>query len=129
MMAGSDSGMTRTVQISETILPRLLRLRDAPLYLGMDRNRFNSEVRPYLTEIPVGKQGIAFDRLELEDWVDQYKSRNGRPGQPKGERPWDAKERQGSLKGPVSGISTKKSTDGVFAKAVEQITSKKRNAS
>jgi hypothetical protein len=128
-MAGSDSGMTRTEQISENILPRLLRLRDAPLYLGMDRNRFNSEVRPYLTEIPVGKQGVAFDRLELEDWVDQYKSRNGRPGQPKGGRPWDVKERQGSLKGPVPGISTKKSTDGVFAKAVEQITSKKRNAS
>jgi hypothetical protein len=76
--------MTRTVQIAETILPRLLRLRDAPLYLGMDRNRFNSEVRPYLTEIPIGNQGIAFDRLELDAWVDQYKSRNGRPGQPKG---------------------------------------------
>ena len=121
--------MIRTVHISETILPRLLRLRDAPLYLGMDRNRFNSEVRPYLTEIPVGKQGIAFDRLELEAWVDQYKSRNGRPGQPKGELTWDVKERQGSLKGPVSGISTKKPTGGVFAKAVEQITSKKRNAS
>ena len=121
--------MTRTVQIFETILPRLLRLRDAPLYLGMDRNRFNSEVRPYLTEIPIGNQGIAFDRLELDAWVDQYKSRNGRPGQPKGERPWDVKERQGSLKGPVSGISTKKPTDGVFAKAVEQIASKKRNVS
>ena len=26
--------------------PRLIRLRDAPAYLGMDKNRFNSEVRP-----------------------------------------------------------------------------------
>ncbi|WP_244887552.1 hypothetical protein [Rickettsiella grylli] len=26
--------------------PRLIRLRDAPNYLGMDRNRFNNEVRP-----------------------------------------------------------------------------------
>jgi hypothetical protein len=34
------------------LLPRLIRLRDAPQYLGMDRNRFNAEVRPYLTEIP-----------------------------------------------------------------------------
>ena len=121
--------MTRTVQITSPLLPRLLRLRDAPAYLGMDRNRFNSEVRPCLTEIPIGEQGVAFDRLELDAWVDDYKSRNGRPGQPKGERPWDVKERQGSLKGPVSGISTKKSTAGVFAKAVEQITSKKQNAS
>ena len=28
------------------IQPRLIRLRDAPAYLGMDRNRFNREVRP-----------------------------------------------------------------------------------
>jgi hypothetical protein len=46
--------------------PRLLRYRDAPGYLGMDRNRFNREVRPYVTEIPIGRQGIAFDRLEEE---------------------------------------------------------------
>ncbi len=69
-----------------TLLPRLIRLRDAPAYLGMDRNRFNAEVRPLLTEIPIGGQGIAFDRLELEAWVDEYKSRNGRPGHPNGER-------------------------------------------
>ncbi len=112
-----------------SIIPRLIRLRDAPFYLGMDRNRFNAEVRPYLIEIRVGKQGVAFDRLDLDAWVDHYKSRNGRPGQPRGELTWDVKERQGSLKGPVSGISTKKATGGVFAKAVEQIASKKRNAS
>jgi len=60
------------------LLPRLLRFRDAPRYLGMDRNRFNAEVRPHLTKIPIGRQGIAFDRLELDAWVDDYKSRNGR---------------------------------------------------
>jgi hypothetical protein len=27
----------------------------------MDRNRFNAEVRPLLTEIPIGRQGVAFD--------------------------------------------------------------------
>jgi hypothetical protein len=60
------------------LLPRLLRFRDAPRYLGMDRNRFNAEVRPFITNIPIGRQGIAFDRLELDAWVDEYKSRNGR---------------------------------------------------
>ena len=39
-----------------TLLPRLIRLRDAPAYLGMDRNRFNAEVRPLLPEIPIGEQ-------------------------------------------------------------------------
>ena len=46
--------------------PRLLRFRDAPRYLGMDRNRFNAEVRPHLTQIPIGRPGVAFDRLELD---------------------------------------------------------------
>ena len=50
--------------------PRIIRLRDAPAYLGMDRNRFNAEVRPILTEIPIGVQGIGFDRLELDAWVE-----------------------------------------------------------
>jgi len=60
------------------LLPRLIRLRDAPGYLGMDRNRFNSEVRPFLTEIPLGTQGIAFDRLEIDAWLEDYIQRNGR---------------------------------------------------
>jgi hypothetical protein len=118
------SSQQQTLQLH----PRVIRAKDAPGYLGMDRNRFNAEVRPTLTEIRYGKQCVCFDRLELDAWFDDYKSRNGRPGQPKGERLWDAKERQGSLKGPVSGMSTSNSTGGVFARAVEQITSKKQNA-
>lgn len=53
------------------LLPRLVRLRDAPTYVGMDRHRFNDEVRPKLIEIPIGTQGIAFDRLDLDAWVDR----------------------------------------------------------
>ena len=109
-----------------SITPRLIRLRDAPFYLGMDKNRFNAEARPYLIEIRVGKQGVAFDRLDLDAWVDHYKSRNGRPGQPKGELTWDEKERQGLLKGPVSGISTSKSGEADIAKALDRATSKKQ---
>ena len=77
---------------SDQFAPRLIRLRDAPTYLGMDRNRFNTEVRPALVEIPIGCQGIAFDRLDLDAWVDQYKSRNGRSDQLKGELIWDVRK-------------------------------------
>ena len=74
----------KSVRASIALLPRLVRLRDAPAYLGMDRNRFNAEVRPHLTRIPIGQQGIAFDRLELDAWVEDYISRNGRrPKAPK----------------------------------------------
>ena len=77
-----------------SIQPKLIRLRDAPHYLGMDINRFNDEVRPQLTEIPMGKQGIAFDRLELEDWAEQYISRCGRPSRRK---LWDEKYQPDSI--------------------------------
>ena len=50
----------------DRVVPRLIRFRDAPFYVGMDRNRFNAVVRPQLTEIPLGEQGIAFDRLDLD---------------------------------------------------------------
>ena len=110
-----------------SVLPRFIRLRDAPGYLGMDRNRFNADVRPYLTEIPIGQQGIAFDRLELDDWVDQYKSRNGRPGQQIGDRLWDAKERQGSTNEATPGTSTSASAGGEFAKALRQLDLNKRS--
>jgi hypothetical protein len=45
----------------------------------MDKNRFNRDVRPQLCVIPIGAQGIAFDRVDLDAWVDEYKNRNGRP--------------------------------------------------
>lgn len=48
------------------IQPRFIRLRDAPQFFGMDKNRFNRDLRPRLTEIRIGKQGRAFDRLEME---------------------------------------------------------------
>ena len=107
-------------------LPRLLRLRDAPFYLGMDRNRFNAEVRPQVTEIRIGEQGIAFDRVELDAWVDHYKSRNGRPGLKKGDRLWDAKERQDSSSGRGSGTLTRTYTDSELSNLLALATSTKR---
>ena len=79
---------TMDSSVRRVILPRYIRLRDAPHYLGMDRNRFNREVRPGLINIPIGQQGIAFDRLELDAWVEDYISRNGRPAARRNQ-PWD----------------------------------------
>ena len=118
--------MNKPIVTSSRVLPRLIRLKDTPFYLGMDRNRFNTEVRPYLTEIPIGEQGIAFDRLDLDAWVEQYKSRNGRPSQLIGDSTWDAKERLGSTNAVEPGISTSKSKDMEdFARALERARLKK----
>jgi hypothetical protein len=106
---------------SERAAPRFLRLRDAPAYLGMDKNRFNREVRPSMTVINIGKQGIAFDRLDLDAWAEEYKSRNGRPAaQPERGKLWETKEPQGSSNAVVSGTLTKCSEERAFAKALER---------
>jgi hypothetical protein len=109
---------------SDHFQPRIVRFRDAPRYLGMDRNRFNAEVRPHLTEIPIGSQGIGFDRLDLDAWADDYKSRNGRPGRWKGDKSWDAKKCQASSGGATSGISIRSSAGGEFVRALAQLGSK-----
>ena len=108
-----------------TLLPRLIRLRDAPFYLGMDRNRFNAEVRKQMTTIPIGRQGVAFDRLELDAWVEDHKSRNGRPAADR-RKPWDVEKRQDSSIEAGSGTSTRESEVNAFAKALARATSKKR---
>ena len=49
-------------------------MKDAPAYLGMDKQIFNYRVRPLLTEIKISTQGIAFDRLDLDAWVEDNKN-------------------------------------------------------
>jgi len=72
-----------------TIQPRILRLRDAPRYCGVDKNRFNAEFRPFLTEIPIGTQGVGFDRVEIDMLLDDYiASRGKRPAGKEENKPW-----------------------------------------
>ena len=109
------------------LLPRLIRLRDVPDYLGMDRHRFNDDVRPLLTEIPIGSQGIAFDRLDLDAWVDDYKQCSGRPAATnlRSLEIWDVNERRVSTNVVTSGILTRKSSDADFVRALALATSRK----
>lgn len=110
------------------IIPRLIRLRDAPTYLGMDRHRFNKVVRPNVVEIPMGVQGVAFDRLDLDAWVDDYIQCSGRPAITKQRslEQWDEKNRQACRKEVASGTLIKRSTEKDFVKALEQAASMKR---
>lgn len=107
------------------MLPRLIRLRDAPAYLGMDKNRFNEEVRPSLIAIPIGGHGIAFDRIDLDAWVDHYKACSGRPAERR--ELWDENAYQDWSKEAKPGISEKELTDSGFAKALDQVICKKQN--
>jgi len=65
-----------------SILPRLIRQRDAPAYLGMSVHEFNAHVRPYIIVIKKeAGRSIYYDRLDLEDWAEQFKAANGREPQ------------------------------------------------
>lgn len=120
--------MDRKLHNKVVLLPRLIRLRDIPVYLGMDRNLFNAEVRSSLTEIPIGEQCISFDRLELDAWIDDYKSQNGRPAQHREKLTWAARELRASSSVQVSVTSTNGSTVGEFARALEQVSLKRPSA-
>ena len=117
---------TKTPEVSTHIIPRIIRMKDAPSYLGMNKNHFNKAVRPFLTELRFGTQGVAFDRLDLDAWVDDFKRRANTDKQ---ENTVCQKNHRVSPKGTNSGTSTKSSKEKEFMKALEQVTSKKRNAS
>src|ERR1700682_1718090 len=110
------------IEVCVPVSPRFIRLRDAPRFFGMDKNRFNREIRPHLTEIRIGVQGRAFDRLEMEAAAEEYKSRNGIPVAHSERRQpaWEIKERQATPSVVGSGMSTSGSEECAFARALEQ---------
>ncbi len=111
------------------ILPKFIRLRDAPDYLGMDRNRFNREVRPDVASIPIGFQGIAFDRFDLDQWAEVYKKRVSRPMITQEGKSWVKKERQASSNAVSAGTLKRKSLVDEFEELLVQSRLKKRRQS
>jgi len=48
-------------------LPRVIRLKEAPKYLGTNINFFNKYIRPALKTVPVGeKQAVGFMAIGLK---------------------------------------------------------------
>lgn len=112
-----------------TVTPRLLRPKQAYAYLSMSRTAFEEHVRPYIKEQKIGTRGVAFDRYELDLWVesrDEFAEiepvlsvRKNKPCPRKAVS-------LASLKGATSGISISKSQDmAAFAAALEQVTGRK----
>lgn len=106
---------------------RLIRLKDAPQYLGMKRHSFNLTVRRFVTELPIGKTGIAFDKLELDAWLEHYKQSCGRPPTKRLEL-WDARKTQVSTNVERSGTLINTSSEEDFVKVLAQVYSVKRKS-
>ncbi|MDD1966127.1 hypothetical protein NPS29_12430 [Pseudomonas putida] len=128
-----------TAAKATSIQPRFIRFGDAPGYLGMCRDEFNKTVRPQVREFPIGKQGVAFDRHELDEWADAYiaaraiekaaiqdnnQPRSGRQGVNK----WREKRSPVSTRETESGTSTRSSEVSDFKKALEQAKGRKRSS-
>ncbi|WEJ03871.1 hypothetical protein N2A98_17190 [Pseudomonas sp. FJ2-5-13] len=128
--------------IKETA-PRFLRASTAPAYLGMCREEFNKTVRPNVREFPIGKQGVGFDRIELDEWADSWaesmaiekqadrdnnRPRSERQGKKKGELPWPKKLSPGSSKcRTASGRSTKNIEENEFKRVLALVTAPKQS--
>lgn len=115
-----------------SLSPRIIRVRDVCEYSGMCDRVFNREVRPYLTEIRIGVQGVGFDRFELDRVLDDYIQRYGRAPTKNLESEQCKKSERNPLVastiGMVSGTSTKELAVSEFAKAQEQVRRKKPSA-
>ena len=123
------------------ILPRFIRAGEVYGYLGMCRDEFNKTVRPHVREFPIGKQGVGFDRLELDAWADAYiqamaiekaanqdnnRPRSERQGGSKGDTPWPKKQSPASRKcRAASGKSTKNTEENEFKRVLALVTAKK----
>ncbi|WDH37408.1 hypothetical protein [Pseudomonas chlororaphis] len=132
-----------TAAKATSIQPRFIRFSDAPGYLGMCKDEFNRTVRPNVREFPIGKQGVGFDRIELDEWADAYiesksiekaanqdnnRPRSERQGEAKGGNPWREKRSPVSTRKVASGKSTRSSGASDFEKALELVTGKKQSS-
>ena len=103
-----------------TLQPRIIRAGQAPTYCGMGRELFAEQIRPYVSEIEMGKQGVGFDRLELDAALDEYISRRGRAPAQKWSDTKCRKMGTVSAFGAAPGTSKRGLTDSEYAKALDQ---------
>ena len=124
---------------AQQLIPRFIRAKEAPGYLGMCRAIFDETVRPFVSEFPIGGRGVGFDRQELDDWATAYVEARAidkkgateqqlpRSERQKGDKSWRENRSQASPKGAGSGISTRKSTANDFTKVLELVNGKKQS--
>lgn len=113
------------------LLPRAVRARDAPAYLGVDRNRFNREFKPLLRIVVLGHRIRCYDRLDLDEIWETMKVRNGRPGAESSteKTPWQNAQLESGKKQTAHGQSTKLSSADAFTNALDQLIAKSQNRS
>ncbi len=107
--------------------PIILRRKFAAEYCGMGVDMFDRIVRPNLREIRIGKKsrGVAFYRLDLDQWAADYAGAEGRPSNAKEDDQWVRNEETASPSEAISGGLTSGSKGNQYEKAREQVFSQR----
>lgn len=95
------------------ILPRVIRMAEAPKYCGVSVRVFDSDFRPHLNEAVFGKQGVGFDRIEVDSFITWYFKRHGKR-KAQGSKSWQKEEQ------PKSKVSTSKTVNLSLIKSTKK---------
>ena len=110
------------------IEPRVIRLTDAPAYLGMGIKYFNEHVRPHVELVELaGNHMKMFDRLDLDRWFTNHKAASERPAKEK--QSWQKEVQPVSTRKAKSGTSKSTSVVSLFEQQLERRKLSKRNGS
>lgn len=111
--------MKKSERTTISMQPRLLRMRDAPAYLGMSERVFNQIVRPNVREVVIGVQGVAFDREELDRWADAFIDANAVVKPERANRPARAVEPVPKRRAPTVTIKPLNTGKNEFQQALD----------
>ena len=82
----SSETPTHLTDLSAKYKAKVIRLEFAPGYLGMNKNKFNQDVRPFLQELSFGDRSVGFNRSQLDKWVDNQTNTEDTEDEP---FPWE----------------------------------------
>ena len=94
-------------------------------YTGMGRTLFDREIRPHVPEIKMGEQGIAFDRLDLDHALDEYKTRNVRVKEKPSWQETNFQDSTGTKKQARAQSTSASTGSAEFATALQRVRGKK----
>jgi len=86
----------------------------------MSTYTFDREVRPYLREIPIAKQGVAFELVELDAWADHHSEANGRLAQK--EDLWQSECPASTNGATTGGLTSESKITAEWRRARERVT-------
>ena len=121
---------TDATNLVDKYAAKIIRLSDAPSYLGVNKNKFNRDIRPLLHELALGDRSVGFNRSELDNFIDKQTDQDTT----KELEPWELPPKNGTARlasssGETSGTSSARSATPKLDAAFKQVTADKQKKS